>query len=287
MFLKNAGILFRIRNKTKCDFLIAQEEFVEGYKNGGTWSALEGGPENDETPVACAAREATEESMGVILSKEELLQKLEDQTTHEYRLVVSGKSNQEFCLFVIDLDESFRNVCDKFDDLRKKMLMVKDKIYKFDQLALKFSNYLPVVGRRFDDTIFLDLFHIHECFKKRNCGWLHYNGLHEGIASQQIKLITFKDQKEFADYIMMVKLWNEIKNEACKYKQILKPRQQDNFAISYDCVPCFMEKRKMQWIDSNRLWHAIHRQSTMKFRYSFTVLYTQMFRSGAGSVQKF
>jgi len=66
-----AGILlFKARRNTSgkhdIEFVLAQEEYCDGWNQSGCWSAFEGGTHRGETHERAAAREFCEETMGTI-----------------------------------------------------------------------------------------------------------------------------------------------------------------------------------------------------------------------------
>lgn len=65
-----AGILLymarRVNNTVEISFVLAQEDFVEGWNQSGCWSAFEGGTRGSESCIDTAVREFSEETLGSV-----------------------------------------------------------------------------------------------------------------------------------------------------------------------------------------------------------------------------
>lgn len=65
-----AGILLYMARQTaagmEISFVLAQEDFVNGWNQSGCWSAFEGGTRPGETSIDTAAREFVEETLGAV-----------------------------------------------------------------------------------------------------------------------------------------------------------------------------------------------------------------------------
>uniref|UniRef100_A0A6C0KDT3 Nudix hydrolase domain-containing protein n=1 Tax=viral metagenome TaxID=1070528 RepID=A0A6C0KDT3_9ZZZZ len=280
MTLKNSGVLFVSGTGNATKFLLAQEAFIEGYKNSGVWSALEGGPEHEENEIACAVRECYEESLGVVMNKFELHKVLQEATTRRYRLNVAGNGGTavSFVLFVVRIppDDSIPAL---FDRKLRKVKATIDKVSRFNKLTnLMMHKNLPTVGRTCMDILFLDLFHAHANQHDPTHMWLHYNGVQNGVAEQRILGLSFESTNDTIMFAQMVNLWNEIKNEVESMQGLIDPVLEDKFIVSYQCRACFLEKRQLRWFSTMDVVASINpnRRSVTNMRYSFAVLLSLM-----------
>ncbi len=77
MIVQGAGILFYVKSQQGPLFLIGQECANGRYREADAWSELGGKRSKNETPEMTAAREAWEESLGLVGTYEELLERLQ------------------------------------------------------------------------------------------------------------------------------------------------------------------------------------------------------------------
>lgn len=275
----NCGVLFYSKfsasaSPLKMRFLLAQEAYIDGYKNSNTWSAFEGGRKSDETPRDCAIREYFEESLGVVLSPPELKSKLGNVPDIILK-VVREDSTLEFirCLYLVEIDYDY-TLPSKFDRKRKEILDAISDIQKYDALAQKSLDMnLPVVGHPNSGIVFLDIFHVH-LNSESLC--VHCNGIKNGEATNSIVCISANETIAlfFKEYKLMVSLWTKIKMVASVHKNIFVPLKHHNILRSYSCPECFLEKKNLAWVSTDTLVKNLRprKKNKINLRYNFAVM---------------
>jgi 8-oxo-dGTP pyrophosphatase MutT (NUDIX family) len=135
---QGAGILFVTRGQPKM-ILIGRESYHRPGQLVALWGDFGGGLKRDETADMAAAREAYEETAGLLASAADLLSRIED---HDYLLKVVHQfdATYRYTLYVMDVNlDNRRNITREFDRLYfylKSRRVNPDRLIEKSQLDL-------------------------------------------------------------------------------------------------------------------------------------------------------
>lgn len=270
--LKNAGVLFYTVLKGKRYFLLGQEAVINGYKNSGTWSAFEGGPEMDEDDALCALRECQEESLCAVLPTQTL--QAEIAKAQKFSLEVTDDTTViRFVLYAVrvPLRAQFAKV---FTARREELLQLRATIRLYDECR-KFlcAQNMPSIGRAWGGVVFLDIYHVKLDGLAKNA-WVHSNVLRSGVSRHEIVVVPCTPAQAAA-LMAMAQNWTRVKERARQIDPVcLEPILHERFIESYRCHECYLEKSVMRWIDESELMNSLGPSSrqSLSLRYSFSVM---------------